>query len=57
MGRSHRTGRYTTGRLLDYSAVDLTGQGVDESMRQRDEFNFSVGVEFGEPTTEVSATT
>jgi radical SAM superfamily enzyme YgiQ (UPF0313 family) len=44
------TGRYTAAQLLDYSAVDLTDQGVDESMRQRDEFNFSVGVQFGEPT-------
>lgn len=44
------TGRYTPGQLLDYTAVDLTDQGVDESMRQRDEFNFSVGIQFGEPT-------
>ncbi|GAB3120903.1 radical SAM protein [Streptomyces calidiresistens] len=33
--------------LLAYSDIDLTGQGADESMRQRDEFNFSVGVQFG----------
>jgi radical SAM superfamily enzyme YgiQ (UPF0313 family) len=44
------TGRYTPAQLLDYSAVDLTGAGVDESMRQRDEFNFSVGIQFGEAT-------
>ncbi|MGH3377109.1 MAG: B12-binding domain-containing radical SAM protein [Actinoallomurus sp.] len=44
------TGRYTPAELLDYSAVDLTDAGVDESMRQRDEFNFSVGIQFGEPT-------
>ena len=44
------TGRYTAAQLLDYTAVDLTDQGVDESMRQRDEFNFSVGLQFGEPT-------
>jgi anaerobic magnesium-protoporphyrin IX monomethyl ester cyclase len=43
-------GRYTPAQLLDYTAVDLTDQGVDESMRQRDEFNFSVGIQFGEPT-------
>lgn len=33
--------------LLAYSDVDLTDQGADESMRARDEFNFSVGVQFG----------
>lgn len=44
------TGRYTPEQLLDYTAVDLTSDGVDESMRQRDEFNFSVGIQFGEPT-------
>lgn len=33
--------------LLAYSDVDLTEDGADESMRQRDEFNFSVGVQFG----------
>lgn len=43
------TGRYTPNQLLDYTAVDLTDAGVDESMRQRDEFNFSVGIQFGEP--------
>ena len=44
------TGRYSPDQLLDYAAVDLTDAGVDESMRQRDEFNFSVGIQFGEPT-------
>ena len=38
------TGRYTPDQLLNYSAVDLTGDGVDESMRERDEFNFSVNL-------------
>ncbi|WP_435611762.1 B12-binding domain-containing radical SAM protein [Streptomyces sp. bgisy159] len=33
--------------LLAYSDVDLTADGADESMRARDEFNFSVGVQFG----------
>ncbi|MFJ2895830.1 B12-binding domain-containing radical SAM protein [Streptomyces sp. NPDC087218] len=33
--------------LLAYGDVDLTQNGVDESMRQRDEFNFSVNVQFG----------
>ncbi|MCW2943379.1 MAG: B12-binding radical protein [Actinoallomurus sp.] len=46
--RLMHTGRYTAAQLLDYTAVDLTDQGVDESMRQRDEFNFSVGIQFGE---------
>ncbi|MET7746499.1 radical SAM protein [Streptomyces sp. NPDC005385] len=35
-------------QLLAYGDVDLTGDGADESMRQRDEFNFSVGIQFGE---------
>jgi anaerobic magnesium-protoporphyrin IX monomethyl ester cyclase len=38
------TGRYTTAQLLNYTAVDLTAGGVDESMRERDEFNFSVNL-------------
>uniref|UniRef100_UPI000AC49CEC B12-binding domain-containing radical SAM protein n=1 Tax=Streptomyces pathocidini TaxID=1650571 RepID=UPI000AC49CEC len=33
--------------MLAYGDVDLTDQGADESMRQRDEFNFSVGIQFG----------
>lgn len=41
-------GRYTPDQLLDYTAVDLTNQGVDEGMRQRDEFNFSSNLQFGE---------
>lgn len=36
------TGRYTTAQLLDYQPVDLTDSGVDESLRERDEFNFSI---------------
>lgn len=46
------TGRYTPAQLLGYTAVDLTGQGVDEAMRQRDEFNFSSGIPFGEASVE-----
>jgi anaerobic magnesium-protoporphyrin IX monomethyl ester cyclase len=42
------TGRYDPRQLLDYTAVDLTGGGLDESMRGRDEFNFSVNIQFGE---------
>ncbi|MGH3794588.1 MAG: B12-binding domain-containing radical SAM protein [Pseudonocardiaceae bacterium] len=38
------TGRYTSAQLLNYSAVDLTDAGVEESMRERDEFNFSVNL-------------
>jgi radical SAM superfamily enzyme YgiQ (UPF0313 family) len=44
------TGRYQPGKLLDYTAVDLTASGVDEAMRGRDEFNFSVNIQFGEAT-------
>jgi anaerobic magnesium-protoporphyrin IX monomethyl ester cyclase len=46
------TGRYQPQRLLDYTAVDLTEGGVDEAMRGRDEFNFSVNIQFGEATVE-----
>jgi anaerobic magnesium-protoporphyrin IX monomethyl ester cyclase len=44
------TGMYEPGQLLDYTAVDLTSGGVDEAMRGRDEFNFSVNLQFGEAT-------
>jgi len=44
------TGRYTPAQLLDYTAVDLTGGGLDEAMRGRDEFNFSVNIQFGDAT-------
>ncbi|WP_329033535.1 B12-binding domain-containing radical SAM protein [Streptomyces sp. NBC_01725] len=44
-------------KLLAYGDVDLTADGADESMRQRDEFNFSVGIQFGDvPLPEVRAT-
>ncbi|MFY1598373.1 B12-binding domain-containing radical SAM protein [Micromonospora sp. WMMD737] len=42
------TGRYDPAQLLDYGAVDLTSDGLDEAMRERDEFNFSVNLQFGE---------
>ncbi|MEV8333886.1 B12-binding domain-containing radical SAM protein [Streptomyces niveus] len=43
--------------LLAYGDVDLTSEGADESMRQRDEFNFSVGIQFGDvPLHEVRTT-
>jgi Radical SAM superfamily/B12 binding domain len=42
------TGRYEPKQLLDYTAVDLTRGGLDDAMRGRDEFNFSVNIQFGE---------
>jgi radical SAM superfamily enzyme YgiQ (UPF0313 family) len=42
------TGQYETKQLLDYTTVDLTRGGLDEAMRGRDEFNFSVNLQFGE---------
>lgn len=42
------TGRYTAQQLLNYIAVDLTEAGIDESMRERDEFNFSVNIQLSE---------
>jgi anaerobic magnesium-protoporphyrin IX monomethyl ester cyclase len=48
------TGRYKPQQLLHYDAVDLTSNGVDDAMRERDEFNFSVGIPFGEvPVAEI----
>jgi anaerobic magnesium-protoporphyrin IX monomethyl ester cyclase len=44
------SGRYQPHQLLDYTAVDLTAGGLDEAMRGRDEFNFSVNLQFGEAT-------
>ena len=37
------TGSYTEDELLDYRPVDLTDGGMNESMRDRDEFNFAIG--------------
>lgn len=42
------TGNYTPEQLLNYSAIDLTNNGVDESMRERDEFNFSINLQLSE---------
>ncbi|MCG8915721.1 B12-binding domain-containing radical SAM protein [Actinokineospora sp. PR83] len=54
--RLMRTGRYTVRELLNYTAVDLTAGGVDESMRERDEFNFSVNIQLSDaPITHVRA--
>lgn len=46
------TGKYTPTQLSAYDAVDLTQGGLDEAMRGRDEFNFSVNIQFGEATVE-----
>jgi radical SAM superfamily enzyme YgiQ (UPF0313 family) len=55
--RLMRTGDYTTRQLLDYEHVDLTDAGADDAMRERDEFNFSVNIQFGEaPISAVRAT-
>ncbi|WP_459549267.1 hypothetical protein [Nocardia sp. X0981] len=47
------TGRYTPAELLKYSAVDLTGGGVDGAMFERDEFNFSTNIQFSDAPIEV----
>ncbi|BDU01726.1 B12-binding domain-containing radical SAM protein [Nocardia sputorum] len=50
------TGRYQAEQLLNYSPVDLTGGGVDESMLARDEFNFSVNLQLAQaPTSYIRA--
>lgn len=38
------TGKYTPDQLLNYTAVDLTSDGIDEALFERDEFNFSVNL-------------
>lgn len=43
-----QTGKYTEQQLLQYEAVDLTGNGTMRAMLDRDEFNFSVNLQFGE---------
>jgi anaerobic magnesium-protoporphyrin IX monomethyl ester cyclase len=40
--------KYTAEQLLNYEHVDLTAQGNDSAMRERDEFNFSSNIQFGE---------
>jgi anaerobic magnesium-protoporphyrin IX monomethyl ester cyclase len=42
------TGEYTEDQLLNYSAVDLTDRGLDESMLERDEFNFSINLQLSD---------
>ena len=46
--RLKATGKYSAEQLLNYSAVDLTDAGLDESMRERDEFNFSVNLQLSD---------
>ena len=43
-----QTGRYTEHQLLQYESVDLTGNGAMGAMLDRDEFNFSVNLQFGD---------
>ncbi|WP_455353435.1 B12-binding domain-containing radical SAM protein [Streptomyces sp. SYSU K217416] len=41
-------------KMMAYDDVDLTDHGADEAMRGRDEFNFSVGLQFTEtPLSEI----
>jgi anaerobic magnesium-protoporphyrin IX monomethyl ester cyclase len=42
------TGRYTTDQLLNYEHIDLTEEGKNSFLLERDEFNFSVNIRFGE---------
>ena len=42
------TGKYTEEQLLNYAPVDLTENGTIAAMLERDEFNFSVNLQFGE---------
>lgn len=47
---------YGPASMTAYADVDLTDHGADEAMRQRDEFNFSVGIQFaGTPLPELRA--
>lgn len=42
------TGRYKEEDLLQYESVDLTNDGQVREMLERDEFNFSVNLQFGD---------
>jgi anaerobic magnesium-protoporphyrin IX monomethyl ester cyclase len=46
--RIMRSGRYRTKDLLRYESVDLTQEGNLDEMLDRDEFNFSVNMQFGD---------
>jgi anaerobic magnesium-protoporphyrin IX monomethyl ester cyclase len=43
-----RTGKYTEQQLLKYESVDLTENGEMRAMLDRDEFNFSINLQFGD---------
>ena len=47
-GRLMRTGRYSAEQLLNYEHVDLTQNGRNSMLLERDEFNFSVNIQFGD---------
>ena len=42
------TGRYSAKQLLEYQHIDLTQGGLNTKLLERDEFNFSVNLQFGE---------
>ena len=42
------SGKYLAQELVAYTVPDLSQVGADDAMRQRDEFNFSVNIQFGE---------
>jgi anaerobic magnesium-protoporphyrin IX monomethyl ester cyclase len=42
------SGRYTADDLLLYEQVDLTNGGASRALLDRDEFNFSVNIQFGD---------
>jgi hypothetical protein len=44
------SGKYRPEELLDYEHIDLTAAGTDPAMRERDEFNFSANIQFGQAT-------
>ncbi|OLR94416.1 B12-binding domain-containing radical SAM protein [Actinokineospora bangkokensis] len=46
--RIKATGRYTDDQLLNYSPVDLTADGREDSMLDRDEFNFTVNLQLSD---------
>jgi anaerobic magnesium-protoporphyrin IX monomethyl ester cyclase len=42
------TGKYKEQQLLQYESIDLTNNGSKGAMLERDEFNFSVNIQFGD---------
>jgi hypothetical protein len=44
--------RNRLGIVDQYTAMDLTSDGVDEAMRGREEFNPSVNIQFGQASVE-----